>query len=172
MPGSDRADLPLGVVRGDRRHQPGDRRRSRGAAAGARDRTRGGGRLDLACSRFRADSELALVNRGAGRAVRVSPLLLEALVVALDAAEATDGLVDPTVGAAMRGIGYDRDFDIVVTAGDRAAFALVPASGWRSVAIDTERGLVTVRPGTELDLGATAKAFAADRIAGAVAEAT
>src|SRR5207245_9996983 len=75
-------------------------------------------------------------------------------------------------GAAMRGIGYDRDFDVVVAAGGRAAFALVPASGWRSVRVDAERALVTLHRGTELDLGATAKAFAADRIAEAAAEAT
>jgi len=128
--------------------------------------------LDLACSRFRNDSELAALNRAAGSAVAVSPLLLEAMQVALAAAEATGGLVDPTVGAAMRGIGYDRDFDVVVSRAAPATFTLVPAAGWRSVRVDAERRTVTVRPGTELDLGATAKALAADRIAAAAGEAT
>ena len=128
--------------------------------------------LDLACSRFRDDSELALLNRSPELPVAVSPLLLEALQVALSAAEATGGLVDPTVGAALRGLGYDRDFDVVVAAGERPAFKLVPASGWRSVSVDVERSTVLLRRGTELDLGATAKAFAADRIARAVAGAT
>ncbi len=65
--------------------------------------------VDLACSRFRADSEICAL-RG-GRAQQVSPLLAEAIAVALRAADLTDGDVDPTVGAAMSAIGYDRDFE-------------------------------------------------------------
>ena len=83
--------------------------------------------LDRACSRFRDDSELAELNRAAGSAVRISQLLLEALQVALAAAEATGGLVDPTVGAAMRAIGYDRDFDVVVA----LLLLLVAVAAWR-----------------------------------------
>jgi thiamine biosynthesis lipoprotein len=128
--------------------------------------------LDLACSRFRDDSELAALNRAAGRALEVSPLLLDAVETALYAAVRTDGLVDPTVGGAMRGIGYDRDFAVVVSRGDAPSFALVPAGGWRDILVDHERRLVTVPRGFELDLGATAKALAADRIATAVREAT
>jgi thiamine biosynthesis lipoprotein len=126
--------------------------------------------LDDTCSRFRDDSELARLNRGGGG--EVSPLLLGALEAALAAAEATDGLVDPTVGGAMRALGYDRDFDVVVRAGVRAEFELRPASGWRSIRLDRAAAKVAFPQGTELDLGATAKAFAADRIAGAVHDAT
>jgi thiamine biosynthesis lipoprotein len=127
--------------------------------------------LDLACSRFRDDSELAALNR-TGVARPASPLLLAAVQVALAVAEATGGLVDPTVGAAMRGIGYDRDFEVLISIGAQPRFTLVPATGWRSVSVDAGRASVTLRRGTELDLGATAKAFAADRIARAVREAT
>jgi thiamine biosynthesis lipoprotein len=126
--------------------------------------------LDRACSRFRDDSELARLGSRAGRPVAVSPLLAEALAAALDAAADTEGLVDPTVGASMRALGYDRDFAVLVRARPRPRFELVPASGWRSVRLDRARRLVSVRAGTELDLGATAKAFAADRIARAVAD--
>jgi FAD:protein FMN transferase len=121
--------------------------------------------LDLACSRFRNDSELVRLNRSGGRAVRVSPLLLDALRVALAAAEETGGLVDPTVGPALSALGYDRDFAVVVASPEPPSFRVVPASGWRSVELDAARSLVRLRRGTELDLGATAKAFAADRIA-------
>ena len=55
--------------------------------------------LDLACSRFRDDSELARLNRSAGRPFAAGPLLLDVLAVALGAAAATGGDVDPTVGA-------------------------------------------------------------------------
>jgi thiamine biosynthesis lipoprotein ApbE len=71
--------------------------------------------LDLACSRFRPDSELVAVGNAARGAlgpvtVPVSPLLAEAVEVSLRAAELTDGDVDPTVGGVMAALGYDRDF--------------------------------------------------------------
>ncbi|HZU20917.1 MAG TPA: FAD:protein FMN transferase [Gaiellaceae bacterium] len=126
--------------------------------------------LDDACSRFRHDSELARVNRTRGGAV--SPLLLEALEVSLAAARATDGLVDPTVGTSLNALGYDRDFDVVVRLGARPGFDVRPATGWRSVQLDHVTGTVALPRGAELDLGATTKAFAADRIANAVHAAT
>lgn len=122
--------------------------------------------LDDACSRFREDSELARLNRS-GSAV-VSPLLLEAVEVALDAAATTEGLVDPTVGEAMRALGYDRDFAVVVRLGAKPVIELRPARGWRSVQVDRATSMVRLLAGTELDLGATAKALAADRIADAI----
>jgi len=78
--------------------------------------------IDAACSRFRPDSEISRLHEAAGREVRVGPLLAEAVGVALRAARLTDGLVDPTVGAAVRAIGYDRDFALV--AGDRGTGGL------------------------------------------------
>jgi thiamine biosynthesis lipoprotein len=128
--------------------------------------------LDLACSRFRTDSELSMLNRARGRPTKVSPLLLAALETAIYAAVLTDGRVDPTVGRAMRGLGYDRDFEIVVARGGAPRFAFVAAGGWRDIRIDHDSRLVTVPRGYELDLGATAKALAADTIAAAVHEAT
>jgi FAD:protein FMN transferase len=130
------------------------------------------GALDLACSRFREDSELALVNRAAGRASRIGPLLFDAIETALTTAGETDGLVDPTVGASMRGIGYDRSFAIVVRRGGSPRFSFVAAAGWQNVKLDHEQRTVTIPRGCELDLGATAKAFAADRIAFRIAAAT
>lgn len=125
--------------------------------------------LDLACSRFRADSELTRLN-SAGSAV-VSTLLLELIQAALDAARWSGGLVDPTVGPALRALGYDRDFDAVVRR-RTGRIELVPAVGWRRVQVDPVSHRVTLPAGAELDLGATAKAFAADRIAGRVAAST
>jgi thiamine biosynthesis lipoprotein ApbE len=128
--------------------------------------------VDAACSRFRGDSELARVNAAAGRPVPLGPLLLEALRTALRAAEATGGLVDPTVGRSLRLAGYDRSFRLVA-ARDPARFEarFERAPGWRAVELDEERGTVRVPAGAELDLGATAKALAADRCATAAAAA-
>jgi len=57
--------------------------------------------LDLACSRFRADSELARAESRAGTPVPVSEVLADAVAVALDAAAATDGDLDPTVATRL-----------------------------------------------------------------------
>ena len=127
--------------------------------------------LDVACSRFREDSELSRLNAAAGTGpVRVGPLLLEAVSAALDVAAATDGLVDPTVGCTLRLAGYDRRFvDVKLRDGSsfRASFAPVP--GWEGVELDRAAGTVALDEGVELDLGATAKALGADRAARAAA---
>ncbi|MEU6557586.1 FAD:protein FMN transferase [Streptomyces sp. NPDC046915] len=127
--------------------------------------------VDAACSRFRTDSELSALAGAAGRPVRVSPLLAEALAVALRAAEATDGAVDPTVGSAMAALGYDRDFTLVREDDRPVSLRLRRAAGWRRVELDRTTGTVTVPDGVRLDLGATAKAWAADRAAAMLARA-
>jgi ApbE family len=67
--------------------------------------------VDLAASRFRADSELTALNRADGAARPVSPLLGDLIGAALRAARLTGGAVDPTCGAALDSLGYDRDFE-------------------------------------------------------------
>ena len=124
--------------------------------------------IDLACSRFRHDSELSRLNGADGRPVRISPLFAEALDVALEAARATDGDVDPTCGAALIDLGYDRDFAEVARTGARPVVTARAIPGWRTVELDRESGLARAPAGLVLDLGATAKALAADRAAGRI----
>jgi len=121
--------------------------------------------VDDACSRFRADSELSLINSSGGQVKRISPLLVEALAAAIWAAQQTDGAVDPTLGAALRQAGYDRDFAELGQAEGPPPGQPRAAPGWRLVELDVERSEVRVAAGVELDLGATAKALAADRAA-------
>jgi thiamine biosynthesis lipoprotein len=124
------------------------------------------GAIDLACSRFRADSELSRLNRAGGRSTLVSPVFAEAIAVALRAAELTAGDVDPTVGSALRAIGYDRDFAELRSGSARGLRVRArAAAGWRAVRFDPRARLVQLPAGVELDLGATAKALAADRAA-------
>ena len=123
--------------------------------------------VDLACSRFRADSEIRALRASGGQ--QVSPLLAEAIAVALRAAELTNGDVDPTVGAAMSAVGYDRDFEQIQRigpAGHPVTVRTVP--GWRQVRLEDR--ILTMPEGIQLDLGATAKAWAADRSAARIAE--
>jgi thiamine biosynthesis lipoprotein len=126
--------------------------------------------VDRACSRFRPDSDLSRVNEAGARPVVVGPVLLAALDVALGAARDTDGSVDPTVGQALVLLGYDRDFAAVTDGPPVTRVTGVP--GWRTVRVDRLASTVCVRPGVRVDLGATAKAFAADRAAAAAAAAT
>ncbi len=126
--------------------------------------------FDQACSRFRDDSELSLVNAAAGAAVRVGPVLLEAVTVALRAARLTGGDVDPTIGQALISLGYDRDFAALSLGEDGAVVSpgarpLASVPGWRTVIVDPDLGTIRVAGGVSLDLGATAKALAADRAA-------
>lgn len=130
-------------------------------------------RLDRACSRFRPDSELTKANERAGEEVHVTALFFDCLRAALDAAEATDGLVVPTLGGALRAAGYDRTFALVRRRAGWAARAVDPLpDAWRLIELDEDRRMVRVPPGAELDLGATAKALAADRAAARVAAET
>lgn len=129
--------------------------------------------FDAACSRFRCDSELTELNRHAGEPVGVGPLLFEAVAVALQIAASTRGLVDPTVGRSVRLAGYDRTFaDVLLRDGSRFRPSYAAAPGWRSVELDPRTRTVRMPRDAELDLGATAKALAADCAAAAASAAT
>ncbi len=150
--------------------------------------------IDRACSRFRPDSDLEHANAGAGRFVEVDPLLIEAVEVALRAAALTDGDVDPTVGNALILAGYDRDWTLLERPGSdaesesesksesesesessdppRPTITARVTPGWRAIELDRERSAIRVPTGVRLDLGATAKAWVADRAAAAVHAAT
>jgi FAD:protein FMN transferase len=128
--------------------------------------------MDEACSRFRADSELARVNALAGLPVRVGPLLAEVVCAALRAAEATSGDVDPTCGAGLEAVGYDRDIEILRRDGVRVVVhEYIPAPGWRSVDWNPDTCALRTAPGCLLDFGAVAKALAADRASARAARA-
>jgi thiamine biosynthesis lipoprotein len=127
--------------------------------------------LDLACSRFRDDSEIRRVEGcSLGRPVTISPLLFDALEVACDVAARTAGIVDPTIGSALVELGYDRDFEALV---DRhpADDHFEPAPGWWQIRLDRAARSVAIPAGVHVDLGSTAKAFAADRTAQRIATA-
>ncbi len=127
--------------------------------------------IERAASRFRPDSELMTLVRDADGAAELSPLLAELMEAALTAARESDGAVDPTLGSVLVGLGYDRDIDEVrrgdsesSTTPTKASVTVLPRRpGWRSLALSGRRLLMP--PGTQLDLGASAKAVAADRCA-------
>ncbi|MEU8494270.1 FAD:protein FMN transferase [Pseudonocardia alni] len=117
--------------------------------------------LDLACSRFRPDSEIRRAETG--RSTQLSPLLATHLDAALRAAALTDGRVDPTVGGCLDGLGYDRDLAAIIDGPARPA----PAPGWWRLL--RHQDSVVVPRGIRVDLGSTAKALAADHAAARIA---
>ena len=121
--------------------------------------------MEQASSRFRADSELRRLAHRGGRPTRVSAVFLELLDAALAAARLTGGAVDPTLGDALAALGYDRDFPDVLRRTDGIRVVRRPAPGWQRIDVDPEHRVVTVPADITLDLGATAKAWAADRCA-------
>ena len=127
--------------------------------------------IDRACSRFRDDSELQLVHANAGSAVPVGGLLFEALEVAVDAAQCTNGAVDPTVGNAIAALGYDADLEEVLARPPAPPPALGVVAGYHHLQLNRADRTVRIPRGVRLDLGSTAKALAADRAAGRITQA-
>lgn len=120
-------------------------------------------RWERVFSRFRTMSELNRVNGDPATVVVVSELFASALRVALGAAAATDGLVDPTLGRAVEAAGYDRDFALLADDGPLGA----PALGrWRSLVLADR--VLSRPPGVELDLNGVVKALAVDAALGEI----
>jgi thiamine biosynthesis lipoprotein ApbE len=118
--------------------------------------------VDATYSRFRSDSELGHLNAASGRSQKVSLLFARALAAGLRAAMLTDGAVDPTVGQAMRIIGYDTTFSQLPPVGPALRLTAAPVPGWRSIELNEATSTVRIPEGVEIDLGATGKGLAAD----------
>ena len=131
--------------------------------------------VDLACSRFRDDSELAAVQQllatDPDAAVTVSPLLAELITVALQAARRTDGDVDPTLADDLSALGYDRDYALIeLCSPARMTIRLSHRIRHRWADVQLAGRRLSMASGVHLDLGASAKAFAGDQAAEAVFE--
>lgn len=127
---------------------------------------------ESALSRFREDSELTRLNRQAGNAMRVGPILWEAVNVAVEAARRSEGLVTPTVLPALEAAGYDRSFDSLPGNGNGhltgaqntcQVSATCVSSHWRVIELDARARSIRLPEGVRLDLGGVAKGWAADK---------
>ncbi|MDQ1722941.1 MAG: FAD:protein transferase [Pseudonocardiales bacterium] len=120
------------------------------------------GRVERAASRFQLESDLCWANANAGRPVAVSQTLLTLVETALAQASLSGGAVDPTLGRELATLGYDRDITLVTDSDESIAAPAGPRPSWREVRLDSAAGLLTVAPGSALDLGASAKSQTAD----------
>jgi thiamine biosynthesis lipoprotein len=115
--------------------------------------------VERTCNRFDEASALRQLCLTCGQAVRVPPLLLRALEVALEVARLSNGAFDPTVGAEMEAHGFDRDY----RTGNRGRSGVLAQTGsFRDVRVDPVLGTVTLARPLLLDLGAVAKGLAMD----------
>lgn len=123
-------------------------------------------------TRFSDHSELYRLNSATARWFRVSPDMLEILLLAREYADATGGLFNPAILPALVGAGYDRSMDEIKLDGPGPARV---ATGWdtldiRDVRFDVPGRRVWLPPGMQIDLGGIAKGWIAGRVAEALAQ--
>ncbi|HEX9035456.1 MAG TPA: FAD:protein FMN transferase [Ktedonobacterales bacterium] len=125
--------------------------------------------VDARLSRFRPESELSQLNAASGAWFAASPVLYDAIEVALRAARASGGLFDPTLLPQLEALGYDRDFAQIArrniaadaNAPVRPAWA-PPTQAWRAIEMDPDRQRIRLPAGARIDLGGIAKGWAVD----------
>ena len=117
-------------------------------------------RVEAACSRFDAASEVGQLTHRVGVPVAVSPILFEALQFAVAVAEESDGAFDPTIGADLEALGFNQEYrsGTVVHSGVRPD----ASTSYRDVVLDSGRRTVTLGRPLLLDLGGVAKGLAVD----------
>jgi thiamine biosynthesis lipoprotein len=136
-------------------------------------------RWHRALTRFDAASELCALNANPAEEVRVSAIMACFVHAAIDAANLTDGLIDPTLLPQIEAAGYADDFSGVPLDLESAvtlAPARRPARGsperrWLDMKLDPMTRTVTRPPGLRLDSGGVAKGLFADMAARLLADA-
>ena len=134
-------------------------------------------------TRFSDESELAGLNRAAGKWFRASPDLIELVNMAQKYHKQTRRLFDPSILTDLRRLGYDKSMDEIRATGvsPRNDFPAteVPREGlsehrerpvFQQVKVDPTMGRIWMPPGLQLDLGGIAKGWIAEKAAGILSE--
>jgi thiamine biosynthesis lipoprotein len=133
--------------------------------------------IDARLSRFNPGSELSKLNADPRGTVPASDLLRVAVRAAVWAAEASNGLVDPTLLGDLERAGYRHSLTSRTNAGIEEALEQAPArrpahartdARWRAIEIDDTAGTITRPPGVRIDTGGSTKGLAADAAAHAL----
>jgi thiamine biosynthesis lipoprotein len=115
-------------------------------------------KVELACSRFSEDSELIIACSRIKTWIPISPYLFEPLRFALEIAEWTNGLFDPSVGKTMEKYGFNRHYLshklIESTSDDLVTY--------HDIELNVENKSLFLKKPLVIDLGAVAKGFAID----------
>lgn len=124
-------------------------------------------------SRFESSSELSRLNQDRRENVPVSAMMARFVGAAVQAAEMTYGLVDPTLVTEVEQAGYAGDLgagyvapaEVSRLVASRRAAGPSPEARWRQVAVDRRAGIVTRPVGVRLDSGGIAKGLFGDVLA-------
>jgi len=119
--------------------------------------------IESKLSAYRQDSDIVSINKKAGaEAVFVNTLTLEAISIALEMAEATEGLFDPTIGA-LSHFGYQFGWRDEKVPTEKECQTLSQRVNYKDVLI--HNGSVKLKQkGMALDLGGIGKGFAVGKI--------
>lgn len=113
-------------------------------------------------SRFRLNSELSLLNRHPGVAIKVSDTLFRVLNKALEAEKLSGGLVTPTILPDLLASGYSMDFDELTSRNEwTIGQNLLGPMTTDPIKFDRRARTVTLPYGSQLDFGGIAKGWAA-----------
>ena len=117
-------------------------------------------RLEALFSVTDGGSEVSLLNRSGGKAVGVSQETAELISRSIEISDKTDGALDITVYPLVREWGFTTgDYKIP----DKTTVdGLLENTGYKNINISGKT--VTLKDNTEIDLGAVAKGYTADRI--------
>jgi thiamine biosynthesis lipoprotein len=134
--------------------------------------------LEQHWNRFVDNSEVSLMNRADGRAVKVTADTMLLVQRALSASRRTGGWFDPTLLHELEAAGYDRPFadlpsngigDLVITVARHADGDQVQLHDWnaasRAITVDPDASTVAVPSDVGFDPGGVGKGLAADLIA-------
>lgn len=120
-------------------------------------------------TRFDHASELCRLNADPRGRVPVSTIVCRFVATALEAAELTGGLVDPTLVDDIEAAGYSGDLGgsiplqtALLLAPARAPARRNPEALWQEIEVDRRERTVTRPPGVRLDSGGIAKGLCAD----------
>jgi thiamine biosynthesis lipoprotein len=123
-------------------------------------------------TRFAETSELSALNRSSGQWFHASPDLYEVARLAIEYAEETGGLFDPTILGALESVGYDKSMDAIRAEGvsTRPRSAIPARSDDRSIEFDDLTRGLRLPSGLRIDLGGIAKGWIAEQAALRLAE--
>jgi len=114
--------------------------------------------IENRCSRFDPASEIMWLCRRPGEAIEVSPLLFEAVRFARIVAEESGGAFDPTQGARMAELGFNRHY----VTGEPVPAHTGSAATYREIELDADRRTILLRRSLTLDLASVVKGLAVD----------
>src|SRR5579883_11375 len=113
--------------------------------------------VESRCSRFDPASEMMRLCSRPGELIAVSPLLFQAIRFARIVAEESGGAFDPTQGARMAELGFNRHH----VTGEAIPGGACSAT-WRDIEVDDARQAILLRRPLTLDLAAVVKGLAID----------